>query len=71
MAININLFGEFLFLWVPLSTMLIFFVARNKTEDLKKVLFLGFFLSFIPLFSIIYIVVWAFKPNIKQKIAMS
>lgn len=68
MDININLFGEFLLFWIPLSTILVYIFARNKTKNLTKVLFLGFFLSFIPLFSLIYIIVWSFRPKIKQEI---
>ena len=69
MNFNTTLIGQLMIIWIPLSTLIIGLLARKKSESPIIVTIIGFLLSFIPLFSIIFMAILALKSNVKKDAA--
>lgn len=64
MSINATVLGQFLCIWIPISTIIIALLARRKTETPVLMTVIGFITSFIPLISIIIMIVLVLKKDI-------
>ncbi|UJF21340.1 hypothetical protein [Shewanella sp. OMA3-2] len=64
MNINVTVLGQLLIVWIPISTIIIALLARRKTETPVLMTVIGFITSFIPLISIIIMIVLILKKDI-------
>ncbi|AFV00192.2 hypothetical protein [Simiduia agarivorans] len=67
MNLSISLIAQAIAAWMLVSTILIWFVARAKTNAPVMHAFSGFFLAIIPPLSLIYLLVLLLKKDEKEE----
>ncbi|MEM9103834.1 MAG: hypothetical protein AAGB12_16115 [Pseudomonadota bacterium] len=67
MEISATLMGLFVFLWMLISTIIVFFIARRKTNTPILAAFINTLLSLLPLLSLIFMIVLILKDDLTAK----
>jgi hypothetical protein len=66
MEFHWGLFGQVIAVWIIIATVLTYFLAKRKTQTPVIATILGFFLSFMPPLSMIYLIVLVLKNDISN-----
>jgi Na+-driven multidrug efflux pump len=66
MNINATLLGQFILLSVIVISGLSYYLGKRKTQNVKTTTFIGFLLSFMPPFGLIFVAVLVLKNDVSN-----
>jgi len=71
MNIGITVMAQILMVWIPVATFVSYILGKRKTESPKTTAFIGFLLSFIPPFSIIFLIILLLKRDMNSNVSVA
>ena len=67
MMINATLVGQFLSVFLPITTLLSFYLGKRKTNSPILITIIGSLLAIIPPFALLYLAILSLKTNIQKE----